>query len=97
MSAIEDTIGVDLPVRPAERLESGATEDPPPGGWTGVRTADASDSGAPGISDPYLDPVPEPQIVPGTSRPIPVDPNPGTDPAVQPQTDPAPADGPGSN
>jgi hypothetical protein len=37
------------------------------------------------VSDPQVDPLTEPEIVPGTSRPIPVDPipldpNPGTDP-----------------
>ncbi|WP_281272220.1 hypothetical protein [Nocardioides marmorisolisilvae] len=36
--------------------------------------------------DPPVDPGPEPQIVPGTSRPIPVDPN------LDPQTHPAPAE-----
>jgi hypothetical protein len=38
------------------------------------------------------DPQPEPQIVPGTSRPIPVDPDPGADPNLDPQTRPAPAE-----
>lgn len=44
------------------------------------------------------DPLVEPEIVPGTSRPIPVapnpvDPNPAADPNLDPQTQPAPADG----
>ena len=34
--------------------------------------------------DPLVDPPAEPEIVPGTSRPIPVDPN------ADPRTEPAP-------
>jgi hypothetical protein len=34
--------------------------------------------------------VPEPEIVPGTSRPIPVDPIPGEDPGADPEQEPNP-------
>lgn len=48
------------------------------------------------MSDPQIDPLPdslpEPEIVPGTSRPIPVDPTPGADPDRYPQTHPDPAE-----
>ena len=43
--------------------------------------------------DPDVDPGPDPQIVPGTSQPIPVvrnpdDPNPGSGPESDPESDP---------
>ena len=34
--------------------------------------------------------TPDPDIVPGTSRPIPVEPGPEIDPPAQPQPDPEP-------
>ncbi len=40
------------------------------------------------MSTPQHEPPVEPEIVPGTSRPIPVEPEPVTDPNLDPQTRP---------
>lgn len=40
------------------------------------------------VTTPQQEPLVEPEIVPGTSRPIPVDPEPATHPNLDPQTGP---------